>query len=173
VRAGIIVRAQRAVAVSCRPLKLDVRSPMASAQTELRATAVFYALLGTLSVGLGLIILRWTWSGLWEPTLDHYSSEARIAASVGIFLWLLAALSLRYRSLSRIWQFPTFGGSLFLSLWTLGTAVLQTLHPVEIVIAPAWVLIATKWLLASAFLLCSCVLWKHRASNNRWSGRES
>ena len=145
---------------------------MASAKTELRAVAFSYALLGSLSTGLWATLLPFWWPGSWHGfwhDLD-YSTFAIFAAISG-FLWLLAALSLRYFALGRNWQFITFGASLLLVLWSVAAALWQTLRPIEGPFVPMWSLICAKWLLALAFLGCSFLLWKHRASNNRLEQR--
>jgi hypothetical protein len=139
---------------------------MASAKTELRAVAFCYALLGFLFFGRWATLLRFSWPEhrFWHA-LD-FSPVAIFAALIAV-LWLLAALSLRYIALDRNRQYLSFGASLLLVLWSVVAALWQTLRPFEGPFVPMWSLICTKWLLAIALLVCSYLLWKHRASNNR------
>jgi hypothetical protein len=165
------VRPRRPADAFVRPLNFTVRSPMASAPAELRATAFSYALLGALSLGLGATLVSFTWSGSWRRLwYDLNYSEVATFGALAILLGALAGLSLRYLALGRTWRFVTFGASLLLALWNLGGALRLTLRHIEASFVPVWTLISTKWLLAVAFLVCSYSLWKHRASNNRWRG---
>ena len=146
---------------------------MGSAPTELRATALSYALLGALFFAFGamLVAFSWTgsWSRLWHDVGPDYYSVASFSA-VAILLWVLATLSLRFLALNRTWQLATFATSLLIALWNIGGAVRQTLHPFAVSYVPGWSLVGAKWLLALACSICSYSLWKHRASNNRWRG---
>jgi hypothetical protein len=146
---------------------------LASALTELRATAISYALLGALFFGFGAMLVTFTWSGswarLWQDLAPDYQSVASFGA-LALAQWSLAALSLRFLTLGRGWQLLTIAASLLLALWNIGGAVRQTVHPVAVSYVPVWSLVSAKWLLALAYSICSYSLWKHRASNNRWRG---
>jgi hypothetical protein len=146
---------------------------VASAQTELRATAFSYALLGALFFAFGVMLIAFSWTGSWSRLWDAVGADCSSVASFGataILLWVLAALSLRFLALNRIWQLATFAASLLIALWNIGGAVRQTLHPFVVSYVPGWSLVGAKWLLALAYSICSYSLWKHRASNNRWRG---
>jgi hypothetical protein len=105
---------------------------VASAQTELRATAFSYALLGALFFAFGVMLIAFSWTGSWSRLWHAVGADCSSVASFGataILLWVLAALSLRFLALNRIWQLATFAASLLIALWNIGGAVRQTLHP--------------------------------------------
>jgi len=153
---------------------------MISTRAQLRIVAFFYA--AVVALVLGWFTLMRTAAPSASPGSIPYELAQRAAnalplvAVTAIFYLALSCLSLRFLALSRSWQVATIAGSLLASLSQVSISVRDTL-----IVTPKYlnlglhaygylaVELGVFWGRASAFVLCSYLLWKQmRDSNNRF-----